>query len=56
MDKDKIKVDDLSDQGVELYAGILLLTQLLDAEKPIESAMWLKVKNMRDRWVGLLVE
>jgi hypothetical protein len=53
MDPQHINVDDLTEEGIELYAGILLLQDLLQSNLLSED-LRRRVTNLRNRWIGLL--
>lgn len=49
-----LTINDLSEEGIELYAGILLLTDLIKDGNLTEDFRK-RCSNLRNRWVGELI-
>lgn len=48
-----LSIEDLSDEGVEIYMGILLLTDLIK-EANLNEKFKIRCSNLRNHWIGLL--
>lgn len=48
-----LRIEDLTDEGIEIYAGILLLTDLIKNGN-LNEDFRKRCSNLRNRWIGQL--
>ena len=48
-----LTIEDLTDDGIEIYAGILLLSDLLK-QADLNENFRIRCSNLRNHWIGLL--